>query len=203
MFLDTWGKEIAADKGALDRYRKQVLLRASLESTYDYYVTDPADDRKGTYYPFFKGVSTSIEFVTLSSVFYGDIPAIARLKVVPYQAESGSKELCRLSYEEAPLDRTYVKYAGSPIRFKRSMVVYAGYLHCRFRYFGEWKTRFSPEKNGFETSYKWQDTFSGRERQTIPEKIELTLDNGAGKIRLIFFIRTYNLYKRGFFRHEF
>ncbi len=203
VFLDTWGREIAADKGTLDRYRKQALLRASLESIYDYYVTDPADEKKGIYYPFFKGTATSMEFVTLSSVFYGDVPAVARLEVVRGQAEPEAGELCRLTYEEAPLDRNYVKYAGSSIRFKRSMVVYEGYQACRFRYFGEWKTKFIPEKNGFETSYRWQNTFFGKERQTIPEKVEMMLDNGEGKVKLVFFIRTYNLYKRGFFRHVF
>ena len=72
-----------------------------------------------------------------------------------------------------------------------------------FRYFGTSGTQGGPKRNRSETSYRWQDSYSGKARRMIPEKIELVLDNGSGKKALIFFIRTYNLYKKGFFRHEF
>ena len=87
MFLSMWGERRLLDTKAVNKYRSHMLLRSSLESVYDYYVTDRANERLGLYYPFFKGEKDEMEFVTLSSVFKKGFPAAARLRIT---ASTGS-----------------------------------------------------------------------------------------------------------------
>lgn len=197
MFLNVWEEKRLTDTSAINGYRSHILVRAALESIYDYYVTDPANEKAGRYYPFFKGEKDTLEFVTLSSVFSKEVPAVARLRLERQDTAVG--ESCKVIYEEALLDQTYIKYVDFQPEYSHAMVVYADVKKINIRYYGEWETRWVPDRDAFETLYRWQDTFQGEERNTIPEAVELTLDTGAAETTLLFPVRANNVYKKAFF----
>jgi prepilin-type N-terminal cleavage/methylation domain-containing protein len=197
MFLNVWEEKRLTDTSAINDYRSHILVRSALESIYDYYVTDPANEKAGRYYPFFKGKGDMIEFVTLSSVFSKGAPAIARLRLERQDMAAG--EYYKVIYEEAPLDQTYIKYADDKTEYSHAMVVYTEVKKINIRYYGEWETRWVPERYDFETVYRWQETFCGEKRNTVPETIELTLNTKAAETTLLFPVRANNVYKRAFF----
>ena len=199
MFLNTWGERRLSDTSAINKYRSHMLLRSSLESVYDYYVTDPANERISLYYPFFKGERDTMEFVTLSSVFEKGFPAVARLSITK-EDESAAGSKC-LVYEETPLDRVYIKYNDFQTEFTDSMVLDNHVKQLRIRYFGPW-TRRRPEDNKLVTSYKWHDTFLGKEKETVPDKIEITLTSREGNETFLYSVMGKNIFKQAFFRRE-
>lgn len=197
MFLDVWQKKKLIDTTALNDYRSHILVRSALESVCDYYVTDPSNEKIGHYYPFFKGKKKMLEFVTLSSVFNKGIPAAARLSL------KDSPNGHNLIYEELPLDQTYIKYADVNPKYSRAMVVYTGIKKMNFSYYGMWEIKWSQKENHFKTIYKWQDTFSGQEKNNIPEMIKITLVSEAVETVILFPVRAKNVYKRSFFEPVF
>ena len=199
MFLNTWGERRLSDTNAINKYRSHMLLRSSLESAYDYYVTDPANERISLYYPFFKGESDTMEFVTISSVFKKGFPAVARLRIT--KEDDGSAGSQRLVYEETPLDRVYIKYHDFQTEFTDSMVLDNHVKQFRIRYFGPWIRR-RPDGKGFVTSYKWHDTFLGKEKETVPDKIEITLTSRGGNETFLYSVMGKNIFKQAFFRRE-
>lgn len=198
MFLNIWEKKRLTGISAINSYRSHVLVRSALESIYDYYVTDPADEKIGRHYPFFEGKRNMIEFITLSSVFKKGVPALARLRLESEDRDDG--EYYRIIYEETPLDHTYIKYIGIKPKYSNAMIVYTDVKRIKIRYYGEWETKWVPKLDDFKTVYKWQDTFDGQERNTIPEWIELTLDTRTAETTLLFQVKANNAYKRAFFQ---
>jgi hypothetical protein len=201
MFLNEWGEKRLTDTSAINGYRSHILVRSALESIYDYYVTDPANEKAGRYYPFFKGERDMLEFVTISSVFSKGVPAVARLRLE--RQDTAAEEYYKLIYEEAPLDRTYIKYADVQPEYSHAMVVYTEVKKINIRYYGEWEIRWVPERDHFETVYRWQQTFHGEKRDTVPETIELTLNTEEGDTTLLFPVRANNVYKRAFFQPQY
>lgn len=197
IFLDVWGQKRLSDTSAIDAYRSHTLIRSAIESIYDYYVTDPANEKKGLHYPYFKGGRDALEFVTLSSVFKKGVPAAARIRLNNQHA--GDENYRTIIYEEVPLDKTYIKYAGDNLKYSRLMAVYTGVKKIHIRYYGVWETKWMPEKDDFETIYKWQETFDGKKKNAVPEIIEMTLTTNNGDKTLLFTVRGNNVYKRGFF----
>lgn len=197
MFLNVWEEKRLTDTSAINDYRSHILVRSALESIYDYYVTDPANEKTGRYYPFFKGEGDRLEFVTLSSVFNKGLPAVARLRLERQDTADG--EYYKVIYEEMPLDQTYIKYADVKPEYSHAMVVYTDVKKINIRYYGEWEIRWVPERDDFETVYRWQKTFHGEERNTIPEAIELTLNTRTTETTLFFPVIANNVYKRAFF----
>ena len=197
MFLNVWEQKKLTDTKAINDYRSHILFRSALESIYDYYVTDKANERIGRYYPFFRGERDKFEFVTLSSVFSKGLPAVARLRLERQDMATG--KYYNVIYEETPLDQTYIKYADVKSEYSHAMVVYTEVKKINIRYYGEWETRWVPERDNFETVYKWQDTFDGAERNTIPETIELTISAEEGETTLLFQVKAKNVFKRAFF----
>ena len=197
MFLNVWEKKRLTDTSAINAYRSHILVRSALESIYDYYVTDPANEKAGRYYPFFNGEGDMLEFVTLSSVFKKGVPAAARIRLDNQPA--GDENYRAIVYEEAPLDNAYIKYSGDNLKYSRLMTVYTGVKKINIRYYGIWETKWMPEKDGFETIYKWQKTFDGKKKNAVPEIIEMTLITDNGDKALLFPVRGNNVYKRGFF----
>lgn len=197
MFLNVWANRKLTDTNALNDYRSHILLRFSLESIYDYYVTDPINERTGHYYPYFKGEQDMLEFVTLFSVFSQGTPAVARLRLEPLGTDPAGRY--KVIYEEASLDRTYLKYANSPPRYSRMMVVYPDVKKIAIRYYGEWEKRVVPGREDLETIYKWQSSFDGEKRNSLPEIIEFTVSTMAEDTTLVFEVRANNVFKRDFF----
>ena len=195
LFIDMWHSRKTLGKNALDTYRAHVLIRNAVESVCDYSVTDPESERNGIYYPFFQGKIDSVVFVTLSSVFGKEIPAVGRLKL-----QSGADmDLPDLVYEEAPLDQFYVRYANDDIPYSRKLTIAKGVSACRFRYYGVWEIKWNPELDYFETIKRWQDEYSGKDRNWTPEKIEINISGKDGEKRLSFSIKGHNPYKDFFF----
>jgi len=197
IFLDVWGQKRLSDTRAIDAYRSHILVRSALESIYDYYVTDPANEKNGLHYPYFKGGRDTLEFVTLSSVFKKGLPAAARIKLK--NPDTGNENYRTVIYEESLLDKAYIKYSGDNLKYSRLMTVYTGVKNLNIRYYGVWETKWSPEKDDFETIYKWQKTFDGKKKKAVPELIEITLITDDGDKTLLFPVRGNNVYKRAFF----
>ena len=197
-FLDAWERRNVLGREALDAYRTHSLLRASLESIYDYYITDPADETQKVYYPFFKGEKTGMEFVTLSSVFEKGRPALAALRLEKQNDGEGYK----LLYEETPLTGSYIKHVDRLPQYLYSMTIYERVKGLTIRYYGEWGVEKANQQETAETVYRWQDAFFGKERRIIPEKIELVVDTGREKKSLLISVRGNNYYKKGFFNRE-
>jgi len=201
IFLNIWEDKQFTDTRAIEDFRSHLLLRFALESIYDYYVTDPFNEKNGKYYPYFKGGKDTIEFVTLSSVFNKKKAAAARLKLD--EREIGSEDGLSLIYEEMPLDGTYIKYNDFKPEYKNTLIAYRDVKKIKLRYYGAWETIWLAEAGKFETVLKWQEVFSGKERKTIPETIELKVTTRDGETTLMFSIRAKNIYKKEFFQNAF
>lgn len=197
LFLNTWGKKSVTNNSVINAYRSHVLVRAALESIYDYYITDPESERNGLHYPYFHGEKNMIEFVTLSSIFNKGLPAAARLRLECREGAAGN--CCRLIYEEMSLEQRYIRYADDKIVYDHTLIVYAGLEKINFRYYGQYKLKWNASAENYDVIRKWQQTFAGEKRNAIPEIIELTLDTGADEITLLFPIRAGNVYKKSFF----
>ena len=197
MFLDRWQKKKLSHTSIINDYRAHILVRSALESMYDYYVTDPANERTGRHYPFFKGKRDSLEFITLSSVFKKGVPALARLRMEQQGKTAG--EDYQVIYEETPMDKTYIKYADATPKYRRSLVVYSGVKKIAIRYYGELEIKWIPEHENFEPVYGWRENFSGKKRNTIPNLIELTLKTETAETTILFPVRANNAFKRSFF----
>ena len=78
-FMNIWYSNKLATNIAMEEYRMHSLLRSTIESVSEYFITDPESERAGAHYPFFNADSTSVEFVTLSSVFYKGSAAVGKL----------------------------------------------------------------------------------------------------------------------------
>lgn len=197
-FLNTWESKRLTDSDALAEYRSHLLLRYALESAYDYFVTDPANERLGVYYPYFKGYPDRLEFVTLSSVFCKGSPAAARLRTLRDENE----EVQRLVYEEAPLDNIYIRYNDLDPEYKEQMVSYKDVKNVRFRYYGVEEMRWNDRLDDLEEIYGWQETYQGKEKKGLPEMIELLLTTEEGDTRLAFSVKGENIYKEYFHLSE-
>ena len=198
LFLDTWERKKLSDIAAIQEYRTHLLMRNAVESTFDYYVTDPKSKRNTQWYPFFKGQKESLEFVTLSSVFQKGKPAIARIRLK--KSTSGNPKV--LVYEETSLVKTYIRYNDDPVEYKNEMSIYDNLKSVHIRYFGIWALRFDPGKEGFVEEYKWQETFQGKERNAVPHTIEMTVAFEEGETMLVFPVMAHSQKKGTFFNHE-
>lgn len=201
LFLNTWEKKSVTNNRVISDYRSHVLVRAALESIYDYYITDPENERNGRHYPYFNGEKKMIEFVTLSSIFNKGVPAAARLRL---ECRDGAdRNYCRLIYEETSLEQRYIRYADDKMVYDHTLIVYSGLEKLNFRYYGQYELKWNAAAENYDVIRKWQETFSGEKRNTIPEIIEVTLDTGADEITLLFPIRACNAYKKSFFNRAF
>ena len=195
MFMDLWRDERYAGVAAVEEYRLASLLRSSLEGTYDYYVTDPANERKKNYYPFFSGKSDSLIYVTLSSVFNKGSAALAR---ITFKKENETDE-AKLIYEETLLDSTYVRYQDQLPEFTHRLVISDSATDIQFRYFGLWERIWQPALEDFLETERWQEAFLGKEKRMLPGKIEMTLSASEGKEVFLFTIRSKNVFKQDSF----
>jgi len=172
---DAWRKGRLADTRSLDLYRNHILCRSAIESVYDYYVTDPVNERNKIHYPYFVGDSTSIAFVTLSSVFSKGIPAAARIRLV--KSNAGVQNLV---YEEMPLLRQYIKYEDDVPEYESQIVLFENVNRLTIRYYGIFESRYDAAADDYEFIYRWQDDFYGKERKAVPEIIELSVYGESG-----------------------
>jgi hypothetical protein len=197
-FLNTWESKRLTDSDALDEYRSHLLLRYALESAYDYFVTDPANEKIGVYYPYFRGYSDRLEFVTLSSVFCRGSPAAARIRIV----EDDQEEDRKLVYEEASLNSTYLRYNDFEPEYKDTMVPYKDLKSIGIKYFGLKERKWDSRLEDFQNIYGWQERYEGKKKRDIPEMIELLLTTEEGDRRLVFSVKGRNLYKEFFYPPE-
>ena len=198
LFLDTWKRKKLSDVTAMQQYRSHFLLRNSLESIFDYYVTDPESEKNNRRFPFFKGEKESLEFVTLSSVFHKGKPAVARIRLK--KSEVGN--LKALIYEETSLNGTYIRYYDDVLEYKNEMLICDNLKSVSIRYFGVWEVKYDLEKDAFVTEYKWRETFKGKKRNATPNTIEMMIVSGEGETRLVFSIMAHSPGKGYFFNSE-
>jgi len=200
-FMDVWqkGDRLFSDAFTLVRYK--ILLSESIESTYEYYLTDkPGQNRqKDKYFPFFAGKSQSAEFVTLSSVFNHGAPAIAKLYV--QKNDSGKYDLV---YKEADLEKFFIKYAQDKIEYTRQIDIYQNLENIKFRYYGLVETKFDPELMKADRIFEWEDKFSGRQTMHVPKQMEITINSDeTGQKKMLYTIKAENKYKNGLFNPPF
>jgi len=165
LYLKTWSGRSLGDTRTLQEYRSRTLVRHALESVWEYYVTDPANERIEIFYPFFKGETRSLTGVTTSSVFQKGVPAVFRIRLGDGNETDGS-----LIYEEAPLEKWYLRYMNDSPVFAYSLVMMTRITQIGFRYYGFWEILPLAENEDIpQIVYRWQETFDGRERGDIPE----------------------------------
>lgn len=198
VFLDTWERKRLLDVVAIQEYRSRFLLRNSLESIFDYYVTDPKSERINRRFPFFKGEKERLEFVTLSSVFHKGKPAVARIRLQKNEANDSKA----LIYEEASLEQRYIRYNDDSLEYEIGMPICENLKSLHIRYFGVWETKFDLLKDAFVTEYKWQETFEGKKRNATPDIIEIKVGFGAGETNLVFPVMAHSPGKGYFFNSE-
>ncbi len=198
-FLALWHRSQAGELETLHGFRARTLVRASMESCWDYYVTDSANETKVIHYPFFKGRENQLEFVTISSVFWKGCPAVARLKTI----EGDTPGSFSLVYEEAPLDKNYLRYHNDKAEFSRTLRLQNRVKRVKLRYLGVWQVKSTSAVDEYQTISRWQDTFSGKKESMLPARIELTMTTADGDERLLFPIRGNNVYKQNFLHPEY
>lgn len=203
LFMRLWEQGGVKASAMTERYRIDILLGSSLESIYDYYVTDPVNERIGLYYPFFIGAEHNMEFITLSSVFAKGFSAIARLGVK--QINEGARPRYQVIYEEKPLRNFYLKYDNFSGPFSYKIIVFDNVEDFRLRYFGVWQEEHKVGGAGSvpEIVYKWQNSFYGKKNMAIPRKLELTVVRAGNRETFHCQIIPTNVFKQSFFRREF
>jgi len=191
LYLKGWESNRFGDTSTIMDYRTQTLVRNSMESVWEYFVTDPANERIDVFYPFFKGKKTEVVGVTTSSVFHKGVPALFRFRL---DAEDKAEK--SLIYEETPLDDGFIRYENDLPAFSYSMVFMRRIKKLHFRYYGLWEI-LPPQGDGEDVImvYRWLDVFDGRDRNAIPKIIEINLEMPETERQLIFYVMSDNMSK--------
>ena len=197
-FVNIWYSNKLATNVAMEEYRAHSLLRSAIESITEYFITDPESEKVGAHYPFFNADSKSVEFVTLSSVFYKGAAAVGKLSL----KKNFEEKTMELIYEEAPLNTMYIRYQGDKITYSRSMVIADKLSNVTFRYYGTWEIIWDNELEYFKTIKQWQDIYYGKDRATTPDIIEISLVGINGDQTLSFLVKSHNPYKNAYFNNE-
>lgn len=184
-----------SDTSAIQEFRRQRLLQAAVESAWEYFITDPANERIGKYYPYFKGTSDSIAFITTSPVFAKNSTAAVRIRLIDDKGETGSKVV----YEEASLDKYYIRYYKDEIKYHHTLNVSLPEKDLRFRFYGFWERRFLPGDEFGEEVLRWQGNFDGRDRQAVPEIIEIVMQSDSEEALYSFVVKARNKSKGAFY----
>ena len=199
-FMDIWQKGDILFSNEFVIARNQILLRDSLESVYEYYVTDKTADLlasrvKPRYFPFFKGGKDQMEFVTRASVFNHGAPAVARLAVVKNKFETYD-----LVYEEADLETRYIQSAREQIFYSRSTVMFSDLDQVSFRYYGVVDETFDTLSREVVSVFAWTKKYTGQVAGHVPGRIEIGIRSKAlGGKKITFEVRAENEAKNGFF----
>jgi prepilin-type N-terminal cleavage/methylation domain-containing protein len=194
-YLNEWEHGRMGDISAVEQYRRKQLVTAAMESAWEYYVTDPANERLNQYYPYFIGNPESVSFVTTSPVFTETDAAAARMSLRKIPDSSGRT----LLYEEAPLDKFYIRYYDDKIKYPYSLGFHVNQSDLRIRYYGLDEIRFLPQQEDFEEIMQWHDRFDGKERRVMPELIAITGTSGRDQTIFRFEIRARNRQKSGLY----
>lgn len=202
-FMGLWEKSDKLFSNTFDSARHRILLRNSFESIYEYYITDKSNktwsDTKYEYFPFFKGDSNSIEFITLSSVFHHDAPAVGMFYVK--RNNSGSFDLI---YKEADLEKFYIKYADDKINYSKQITLYQNLDEVRIRYYGVVDKSFNPDTMQITRISRWESSFFGKNRNCLPNRIEIRIKSEkTGAKTLLYYVKAENRYKNGLFNLPF
>ncbi len=195
-FLRTWQSRKLSDNSLLYEYRNSILVHYAMESIYDYFVTDHTNERRGRFYPFFRGERDQLHCVTLSSVFRRGLPAIACLRLAKIPGSS----LYNLVYEEAPLDTVYLRYNNRLPEYRFSLVLFNEVQKVNIRYYGITEVRWIEKISAYHRIRKWKPTFSGRDINGIPEKIEIIVTIHGSDIHLVYPVRGRNNTKTTYFQ---
>jgi len=174
LYLQAWSKRAGGNERLFKEYRLNLLLKSSLESAFDYYVTDRLGARPTPFYPFFLGLTDELSFVTLSSVWHKGAPALARLRLEKESADLNGRR--SLIYEEWPLNDRYLAFneISEDWPALHQAVIFAGAENIKFRYYGFLKTRYQVEREREIDVLGWQGEFSGRKKYVLPRRIEIT-----------------------------
>jgi len=201
VFLNEWEHRRLGDVRSLAAYRTETLVRRALEGIWEYYITDPLLEREAIFYPYFKGGPQGFAFVTSSPVFSDRGTARAELLLIP--SEENSFGSGRLVYREAPLGASYLRYYEDKPEYAHLLEVETDVTEMRVRYFGLFESQWDEQNETIRDIKQWMDSFDGRERNAMPEIIEITLnrDNGEPAVRTIH-VKAENTTKAGLFYRE-
>ena len=197
-FVNIWYSHKLSTLAAMENYRAHTLVRSAIESITEYFITDPESERAGARYPYFIADSASVAFVTLSSVFSKGHAAAGKISL---KKNSGEKTTA-LVYEEMPFDTLYIRYQGDRTAYSRSIVIADNVSKATFRYYGTWEIIWDSELEYYKTIKRWQDVYQGKDRNTTPDIIEITLSGKNGDQTLSFPVKSHNPYKQAFFNNE-
>ncbi len=197
-YLNEWQHNRLGDTSAIQGFRMQRLLHAAVESAWEYFVSDPANETIGNYYPYFKGQVDSIAFVTTSPVFTKNTTAAVRIRLV----SDKNATTTNLIYEEESLDKKYIRYYDDIINYLHTFTIPIPGSDIKFRYYGFKELQFLPDQERIEEILSWQATFDGKKKQTLPEIIEVVRQSNVEKTIYSFVVQARNYSKIGLYRHD-
>jgi hypothetical protein len=195
LYLNEWEHNRLGDTEPVEAYRQQRLVTSAVESAWEYYVTDRANERMDQYYHYFKGSDTAVAFVTTCPVFLDQEVAAARLRLV----NGTDQNVQQLVYEEATLNTTYIRYHDDPLDYPFSLALDLPGKYFRMKYYGFQELRFLPELEDFEEILAWHETYDSKERGVMPEIIAIEDTRGERGVIRQFRIQARNRGKSGFF----
>lgn len=169
LFSGFWGAGRSAFADSQGRFQRWDLLTTALSDTVPWVVRG-GDGAVGFY---FLGREDGLTLVTNSPIFNPDRPAVIRL--VTERGESGTASLY---YEEAPLEKVYLRTADQQLPFRHRMLIAEGLTKISFRYLG-WSSlreRLAVADGAADGAPQWAIEYDGLRANQHPERIGLTLD---------------------------
>ncbi|MDT0602814.1 prepilin-type N-terminal cleavage/methylation domain-containing protein [Thalassotalea castellviae] len=161
-----WSKELGNFAIAEKNAKHIELTQRLLEGIQSFIVVNP---QKKPFF-FFIGHNTSLLAVSQSGFFANEVSEIFRLSAV--EKSSG---LFDLVYQSKSTQNLLLKGTEQIIEFDQSLVLFSDLTQISFEYFG-WRNideKTNDEQNNFAPF--WQQSYSGIDKQYMPEKLTLTL----------------------------
>jgi len=178
-------------------YRNLAGLRSVLRGVYDYHVQWPAKglDKKGPIRPFFIAGSNECEFVTFCPLMTAEHLALGHLFL---RREDDHRS--RLVYQEVGLDDDIIKEGEQLPPYTHEIELLDDIQQLDFRYFGVQGYRWNENALRREPVFGWSREYRGRDRNMIPELIEIGVvyRGGLGRETLQFRLADNNFAKKRF-----
>ncbi len=163
-----WGNRFGHFDQVTQQSKLANLLFQSVQNTVPYLVKN----REGNWVYYFLGREEGFTSITTNPIFSGNrVPAVTRI----FREEDSDG--VRLVYEEAPLDKAYLKSLDQELNFTYRLIL-AEAASIRFEYFG-WSNVEEKYPSGFAepAQGRWLAEFDGEKSRLQPGKIRITLDD--------------------------
>jgi len=170
LMSERWNKELGQFSTSAKVAKNLDLLQRLLTGVSPFVVVD--NKRKPSF--FFIGASDSLLAVSNTGLFSNNYPEIFRLTSL--EKENG---LIDLIYQSESTENVLLTGTAQSIDFAKEIILFSDLDSVSFSYFG-WENIFvknSRSETGFKQ--KWQNSYSGIDKQLIPNLFTLVLVKGG------------------------